>query len=81
MNPLDTLAVVSLPDLIRTRATGHLERLSCAEDVLVLRLAMERAEGFVEGLEASRALTLATVEALYIAFENVGESRRLELKP
>lgn len=79
MSALYTITGTSLPDLIRTHAASHLARLGRAEDLLVLGLAIERSEGFVEGLEASRTLTPATVETLYMAFESAGAARRLEL--
>lgn len=61
---------VSMPDLVRTKLANHLARLGRAADVHTLALAQERAEGFVEGVEAARALTPATIEGLFIAVED-----------
>lgn len=46
-----------------------------------LVMAQERAEGFVEGVEAARALTPATIEGLFVAVEDVAARRRRELAP
>ncbi|TSD75669.1 hypothetical protein FFI16_004295 [Pseudomonas sp. KBS0710] len=72
---------VNLPDLIRTKLAKHLAQLGRATDLHALELTQERAEGFVEGLEASRALTPATIEELYIAVEAATVRRRRELTP
>jgi len=48
-------------------------------DLHALELAQERAQGFVEGVEAAGALTAATLEDLFIAFDNVATERRQEL--
>lgn len=72
---------VSMPDLVRTKLANHLARLGRAADVHTLALAQERAEGFVEGVEAARALTPATIEGLFIAVEDAAARRRRELAP
>ena len=59
---------------------NHLVRLARAKDQLTLSLATERAEGYVEGVESARALTPATVEALYVAVDNAATARQLELE-
>lgn len=71
----------NLPDLIRTKLANHLARLARAADLHALELAQERAEGFVEGVEASRALTPSTIEALFIAVEEAAARRRRDLMP
>lgn len=71
--------VLYLPDLIRTKFSHHLARLERAEDLHTLERAQERAEGFVEGVEAARALTPASIEALYIAVDVAATERRQEL--
>lgn len=75
------LSGVSLPDLIRTKLANHLARIERAEDLRVLELAQERAEGFLEGVEAARALTPATIEALFIAVDVAASDRRQVLTP
>lgn len=76
-----SLSGISLPDLIRTKLANHLARLERVEDLHALELAQERAEGFVEGVEAARALTPATIEALFIAVEEAAAARRQGLTP
>lgn len=81
MSGADELSGVSLPDLIRTKLANHLARLERVMDLRALELAQERAEGFVEGVEAARALTPATIEALFIAVDEAAAARRRELTP
>lgn len=79
MSLLDAFGIVSLPPLIRSSAATHLGRLLVAADVHALELAKERAHGFVDGVEAARALIPATIEELYIAVHAAAEARRREL--
>lgn len=72
---------VSLPPLVGVHIANHLARLARASDLLALSLVLERAEGFVEGVEASRALTPAAIEALFVAIDNAGKARLAELGP
>lgn len=81
MSAVFSLKGVMLPDLIRTKLANHLARLEHVEDLRALERAQERAEGFVEGVEAARALTPATVEALFMAVDVVATERRQELTP
>ena len=81
VNGAYSLSAVSLPDLIRTKLANHLARLGRAADVRTLELAQERAEGYVEGVEAARALTPAMVEALFLAVDEAATARRWELNP
>jgi hypothetical protein len=70
---------VSMPDLVRTKLANHLARLGRAGDVHALALAQERAEGFVEGVEAALTLPSATVMALFIAIEKAAANRHRAL--
>lgn len=81
MSGVFSLNGVSLPDLIRTKLANHLARLGRVTDLHALELAQERAEGFVEGVQAARALTSATIEALFIAVDVAATARREELTP
>lgn len=81
MSGADALSGVSLPDLIRTKLANHLARIERAEDLHALELAQERAQGFIEGVEAARALTPATIEALFIAVDAAASERRQVLTP
>lgn len=76
MSDVFSLNGVSLPDLIRVKLANHLARLGRVTDVRALELALERAEGFVEGLQAARALTPVTIEALLIAVDVAATMRR-----
>jgi hypothetical protein len=80
MSGADQLAGVPLPALVREHALKHLARLERAEDAGTVRLALERAEGYAEGLEVIRALNPADLEALYIAFDNTARARLVELE-
>jgi len=71
---------VSLPVLIRTRLVDHLAGLICCEDIHALGLLQERAEGFLEGVEAARVMTSDTLKALSIAIEVAAAKRRQYLK-
>lgn len=81
MSDVFSLNGVSLPDLIRTNLANHLARLGRVADLRALELAQERAEGFVEGVKASRTLTPSTIEALFIAVDVAADVRRKELAP
>jgi hypothetical protein len=74
MNDTHKLAQMNLPTLIQSRVASHLERIARAADNPSRMLAGERAAGFVEGLEAARALTPATIEALFLIFDDATES-------
>lgn len=79
MSIIFSISGISLPDLIRTKLANHLARLNRAVDLQTLDLVRERAEGFVEGVEAARALTPSTIETLFIAVEEAAARRCLEL--
>lgn len=81
MSDVFSLNGISLPDLIRTNMANHLACLGRVADSRALDLAQERAEGFVEGVQAARALTPATIEALFIAVDVAATMRREELMP
>ena len=81
MSGVSSLNGFSLPDLIRTKFANHLACLERVEDLHALVLAQERAEGFVEGVEAARALTPATIEALFMAIDVAATKRRQALTP
>lgn len=71
--------VLHLPHGIRIKVAQHLACIERAGDLHALELAQERAQGFVEGVEAAGALTAATIESLFIAFDNLATERRQEL--
>ncbi|NWB63494.1 hypothetical protein [Pseudomonas sp. F1002] len=71
--------VVHLPYTIRTKVAEHLACIEQAADLHALELAQERAQGFVEGIEAARVQPAATIEKLFMAFDNFATERRKEL--
>jgi len=79
MSAIFSLNGDSLPDLIRTKLANHLARLDRAANMHALELAQERVEGFVEGVQAARALSPATIEVLFIAVDVAATARREEL--
>lgn len=79
MSTTDCLDDVSLPPLIRVQVASHLARIERAADSLALSLVVERAEGFIEGVEAARTVNAATIEALFLAIDTMGNTRRVEL--
>lgn len=76
MSGVFSLNGMNLPDSIRAPLAQHLARIERAEDLHALERAQERAEGFVEGVEAARALTAASIEALFIAVDAAATERR-----
>lgn len=67
MSAFDRLEDFNLPALIRRATDQHLARI-------------ERAEGFVEGVDAAGALTPATVETLSITLDDAVSARRQVLE-
>lgn len=78
-NMTDIIDDASLPPLIRVHTANNLLRVARAPDLEKLDLAIEHAEGFVEGVEAARALNSAAIESLFVALEHAGSARREEL--
>ncbi|MDR6918928.1 hypothetical protein J2X66_005833 [Pseudomonas sp. 3296] len=64
--------------MVRTQALKLLERIQQARTADELISAADRAEGFVLGLETVKALNAASLEGLYVAFDNAATARRLE---
>ncbi|TVT89436.1 hypothetical protein [Pseudomonas sp. RGB] len=79
MNVSQQLDAISLPAGLRTKMQNHLSHQARAEDLHALKLALARAKGFVEGVDAAHALTPATIEALFIAVEDAAAARHREL--
>lgn len=72
---------VNMPDLVRTKLANYLARLCRTGGVHTLALSLERAEGFVERVEAGLTLPSATVKALLIAIEEPAADRHRALMP
>jgi hypothetical protein len=75
---LDPLAALNLPAAVLARVHKLLERIQQAHDAAELWRAADRAEGFVLGLETVKALNPASIEGLYLFFDNAATARRLE---
>lgn len=74
----DPLQPLNLPAAVQARALKLLERIQQAHDAAELWRAADRAEGFVLGLETVKALNPASIEGLYLVFDNAATTRRLE---
>ncbi len=68
--------VLHLPHAIRIKVAQHLACIERDGDLHALELAQERAQGFVEGVEAACALTPASIQALFIAVDVAASERR-----
>lgn len=79
MSILKGLGLFNLPPRIRNHTLTHLSRLIMAPDVQSLEREQVSADGFIEGLAAARSLTPATIEALYLALEQIAADRLKEL--
>ena len=79
MTMTDFIDDASLPPLIRVHITNNLMRVARAPDLAKLDLALEHAEGFVEGVEASLALNPAAIQELFVVLEHADSARREEL--
>ncbi len=70
---------LTLGDKIEREADRLLAQIARADSMLVAAKAGARAEGFVLGLEAGRALNTETIEKMYVIFEAATEARLKEL--
>ncbi|TKJ79341.1 hypothetical protein PspCFBP13509_11535 [Pseudomonas sp. CFBP13509] len=80
MTDADPLSGIVLPTRVRSHTEKHLARLGRAERAYEVHRALERAEGFVEGLDVCGALNPRTVEALYSLFDGVATVQLEALK-
>lgn len=65
------LRTLVLPTQVRHVVLQLLANIEVAESIQALRLAAERAEGFVLGLETAGAFPRDQLEMLYIGFDQV----------
>jgi hypothetical protein len=72
------LAALNLPHAVQTQALKLLMQIALARTADDLFRASDRAEGFVLGLETVKALNPASLEGLYVVFDNAATARRLE---
>lgn len=74
----DALAALNLPHAVQVQALKLLARIRQAHSADELCRASDHAEGFVLGLETVKALNAASIEGLYVAFDNAATARQLE---
>ena len=74
----NALAALNLPHAVQAQALKLLGRIPQAHSADELWRASDRAEGFVLGLDTVKALNAASIEGLYVAFDNAATARRLE---
>lgn len=60
---------------IEREADRLLAQIARADSMIIAAKAGARAEGFVLGLESARALNEATIDQLYVIFDNATEER------
>lgn len=74
-NEHDPLADIStLPEVLAT-LRRRLTAIEQAADTLLVHLASERAQGFVEALEILKVVKPGEIESLYLLFENTAQAR------
>jgi len=66
---------VVLSPKIGREADKLLAQIAKADSMIIAAKAGARAEGFVLGLESARALNEATIDQLYVVFDNATEER------
>ena len=66
---------VALSPKIEREADKLLAQISRADSMIIAAKAGARAEGFVLGLESARAVNEATIDQLYVIFDNATEER------
>lgn len=74
MKPAD-LRAIALPTGVRVEVLKLLAAIDAAESGQGVRVAGQRAEGFVLGLETASAFKSDVIEALYIGFELAANTR------
>ena len=71
----DNMEGIVLSPKIEREADKLLAQIARADSMLIAAKAGARAEGFVLGLESARALNEATIDQLYVIFDNATEER------
>lgn len=74
----NALTALHLPPAVKAQTLKLLAQIAQARTADDLFRASDRAEGFVLGLETVEALSAASIEGLYVAFEQTATARRLE---
>lgn len=77
---LDALLIpLNLPDAVRNQARRLLIAIQQADNGADLQRAADRADGFGLGIETVRALNPSSLEGLYLVFDRVADTRRVDL--
>jgi hypothetical protein len=76
----DPLAALNLPTAVRGRALKMLQAINQAHSAADCTRAADRAEGFVMGIETVKALNPASIEGLYLVFEQAATVRLVVLE-
>ncbi|MGY4638910.1 hypothetical protein ACVWVP_002840 [Pseudomonas sp. TE24901] len=71
---------ISLPKGVGPHATKLLDAITGADTHEALNRAGGKAEGFVLGLESTKAIKSQVAEALYVAYDDAASHRATELK-
>ncbi|MDO9345198.1 MAG: hypothetical protein Q7T99_17125 [Pseudomonas sp.] len=69
-----SLTGLNLPEAMLEQAVKLLRGIQQADTADEMGRAADRAEGFVLGIETVRALNAASVEGLYLAFDNAANA-------
>ncbi|WP_223504905.1 hypothetical protein [Pseudomonas sp. BF-R-24] len=80
MSAADPFAALNLPSAIHARALKLLSAIAQARTAADCTRAADRAEGFALGLETVRALNTASLEGLYLVFEQAATVRLVVLE-
>lgn len=73
----DPFTALNLPHAVQAQALKLLNRIQQAHSQDDVRRAADRAEGFVLGVETVKALNPASIEGLYLVFDNAATARLL----
>ncbi|EPA99441.1 hypothetical protein [Pseudomonas sp. G5(2012)] len=74
----DKLVSLNLPQAVHAQAIKLLVAIGQANTVTDCHRAADRAEGFGLGLETIKALNAASIEGLYLAFDDAAQTRLAE---
>ncbi|MGY2257931.1 hypothetical protein [Pseudomonas sp. SDO55104_S430] len=82
MSDLDAhnpFAGLNLPPAVQAQALKLWQSILRATTVSDTLHALDRAEGFVLGLETLKGLNTASLEGLYLAFDGAAQARQMQL--
>lgn len=76
----DPLAGLNLPPAVHAQALKLWQGIHLSSTVSDTLHALDRAEGFVLGIETVKALNPASIEGLYVAFDNAAQVHQKQLE-